>query len=255
MVGGIDYQLKLDAISKDKKDLLNYVLQNDIRSSNQCIQAHDLLVCMDMNAIECFKILYCYMVQRCKTLKERIYLEELLRGHWNYHKGAFSQLSFCVNDFLLRYTSKLLDGVIMRTELHDYTWQRLNGIQLHQKGQYRIVIATLLQTSGMMHDSDEAIPQHLLLRRLRLKDKFGDTYIEPFSRESIDDIDPHFVWPSEDGYRFYHLAYLMDYMSQSASSCYKKDIEVVVKDPVTRKPFTPSYMAKTYMEANRIISL
>ena len=251
-----EHQIKLNAITKDNSDVLHYVLQNDVRANTSCIQLHDLLVCMDVNAVKCFQLLYHHFIQSfSSSMKDMLALGDLLNKHPEFYTSNFASLAYEMNESFLRCAAKLSQGRITYTRLHECTWDVLQNASAEFTVQRRLMIAALLKAHDLIDELDEAIPQHLLLRQMRLKERFGETYVEPFSRESIDDMDPHLIWPSEDGYRFYHLAYLIDYINQVSSACYKDDNEVVIRDPISRQPLSPFYVANTYLEAERIIGL
>ena len=228
--------LAVHAINLDADHVIQYILQH-VEPTKFIFPPFTLLFCMQTRAEKCFRILFEHCTQ---STPHSGFAEQLCQ--WIYQHDP--QVAATFVQIILDVGRKRIASSLDAKELHAKTLQSICACRR------RSFLATVLNDSTLESLGDESIPEIVMIRHMRYRAKFGDDYIEPLTQCAIEDLDPHLLWPSQDGRRLYHLPTLLEFLqghdSSSSSQCL---------DPVTRHPLTVQYKITCQMEAKRIIRI
>ena len=220
--------LAVSAINLDAVDILRYVLD----SKHFDFPPYALYLCIQTRALKCFEFIFDYF---CRNRPSSTFDSQVC--YWIYNESLEETRAEFIR-IVLKVIHKISTGGRKQDSNVEITSIcRCKRITF---------LAAIFRNDTINQLNEESVPEIVMIQHWRLKQKYGDDYIEPFTQMPIDQIDPYLLYPSQDGRRVYYLPILLDFVEQTCWTA--KCI-----DPITRETLTLDYIHGCQKEAKRIL--
>lgn len=231
--------LATNAINLDAVEVIHYILK-EADPAKFSFTPYTLQVCIQARATKCFEIIF---EQFCRTLPFELFGPQICQSIYHGPHG--------IDEAFVKALVNVITKIEYWSPFRDVKTTgipcALSSICACQQMRF---LAKIYGDDTLTLLGEESIPEVLMVYQMQHRAKYGDDYIEPFTQETIEALDPYLLFPSQDERRLYHLPSLLDYIDNMIYTCFTANPNC--NDPITRDPLTMAYINSCLQEGLRI---